>query len=102
MLGGGWFETLIFVRFLFPLCCGLVSVLLNFFGSDSSGTQLRLFQPQFRWYLNLEENGVSPLIIARSTRASKRDSFRLPYPADVFNELAGHKYFSRMDLASGF
>jgi len=31
-----------------------------------------------------------------------RDNFPLPHPADVFNELAGHKYYSRLDLASGF
>ena len=31
-----------------------------------------------------------------------RDNFPLPHPADVFNELAGHKFYSRLDLASGF
>ena len=32
----------------------------------------------------------------------ERDSFPIPHPEDVFNELAGHKYYSRLDLASGF
>ena len=32
----------------------------------------------------------------------ERDFFPIPHPADVFNELAGHKFYSRLDLASGF
>jgi transposase InsO family protein len=32
----------------------------------------------------------------------ERDSFPIPHPTDVFNELAGHKFYSRLDLASGF
>ena len=32
----------------------------------------------------------------------ERDSFPIPHPEDVFNELAGHKFYSRLDLASGF
>jgi hypothetical protein len=31
-----------------------------------------------------------------------RDNFPLPHPTDVFNELAGHRFYSRLDLASGF
>jgi hypothetical protein len=30
------------------------------------------------------------------------DSFPIPHPTDIFNELAGHKFYSRLDLASGF
>ena len=32
----------------------------------------------------------------------ERDSFPIPHPYDVFNELADHKYYTRLDLASGF
>jgi hypothetical protein len=37
--------------------------------------------------VSVEENGASQSIIARM----KRDSFPFLHPADVFNELAGHK-----------
>ena len=51
-------------------------------------------KPGGKWRLTVDYRALNARM--------KRDSFPLPHPADVFNELAGHKYFSRLDLASGF
>ena len=50
------------------------------------------------------EPGAWRLTVDYRTLNSKieRDSFPIPHPEDVFNELAGHKFYSRLDLASGF
>jgi len=51
-------------------------------------------KPGGKWRLTVDYRALNARM--------KRDSFPLTHPGDIFNELAGHKYYSRMDLASGF
>ena len=62
--------------------------------SPFSAPVLMVPKPGGKWRLTVDYRALNARM--------KRDSFPLPHPADIFNELAGHKYFSRMDLASGF
>ncbi len=62
--------------------------------SPFSAPVLMVPKPGGKWRLTVDYRALNARM--------KRDSFPLPHPADVFNELAGHRLFSRMDLASGF
>jgi len=62
--------------------------------SPFSAPVLMVPKPGGKWRLTVDYRALNARM--------KRDSFPLPHPADIFNELAGHRYFSRMDLASGF
>ena len=68
--------------------------LIRHAASPFAAPVLMVPKPGGKWRLTVDYRALNARM--------KRDSFPLTHPGDIFNELAGHKYYSRMDLASGF